>query len=335
MKRKRLFSFGALVIAVFSLVIGVASPVMAASGQGGNALRISPVRTDTEIAPGSSKTTEVYVENLTTEPAVLHAIVNDFVASKDESGTPSIILDENKSAPVRSLKQYVAPIADFTLQPSERKMIPVVISIPKGADAGGYFGAVRFAPASNNANKMLTLSASVGSLFLVKVPGELKEEASISSFEIRRNDMVMLSPVLTSKKDLKGVIRVQNNGNVQLQPYGKVLLKKAGKVVATYEINNEQPRGNVLPDSIRRFEFNLDKLGSFGKYTLEANLGYGSKGQLLTATKTFYMIPVGALIAVGVIVVAIVVAIFVLPRMIKNYNARVIRKATGGRGKKK
>ena len=47
------------------------------------------------------------------------------------------------------------------------------------------------------------------------------------------------------------------------------------------------------------------------------------------------MIPVGALIAVGVIVVAIVVAIFVLPRMIKNYNARVIRKATGGRGKKK
>lgn len=335
MKQKRVFSFGALVIAIFSLVIGVASPALAAE-QGGNALRVSPVRTELDIEPGSSKKTEVYVENLTAEPAVLHAIVNDFVASKDETGTPSIILDENKSAPVRSLKQYVSKIDDFTLQPNERKAVSVVISVPKDADAGGYFGAVRFAPASENKNKMLTLSASVGSLFLVKVPGELKEEASIASLEIRKKDTVMVSPIQTSKKDLTGVIRIQNSGNVQLQPYGKILLKKAGKVVATYEINNQQPRGNVLPDSIRRFEFNLDKdLGSFGKYTLEANLGYGSKGQLLTASKTFYMIPVGALVAIGLLIVLVIVAVFILPRMIKNYNARVIRKATGGRGKKK
>jgi hypothetical protein len=330
MLRRRMFASLGLVVGAFAIVFS--SSVLPAAAQtntnGGNALKVSPVRNDLEIKPGATQTIDVYVQNLTAEPAKLKAIINDFVANKDESGAPSIILDENKSAPSRSLKQYVTKIPDFTLQPNENKNIKVTITIPANADAGGYFGAVRFAPASSDTNQTLSLSGSVGSLVLVRVPGDLKEKANIVSLDVRNKDN-HANTLYTSNKNLHGAIRIQNTGNVQLQPFGKVQLKKSGKVLGVYEINNVQPRGNVLPDSIRRFDFKLDNLGSFGKYTLDANIGYGSKGELLTTSTTFYIVPVPVMIITAVVLALIIFAIFVLPKMIKKYNQRVIAKATG------
>lgn len=330
MVRRRMFASLGLLVGAFAIIFGSSiAPVQAQSNNNsGNALKVSPVRNDLEIKPGASQTIDVYVQNLTGEKATLKAIVNDFIANKDESGAPSIILDEDKAAPQRSLKQYVEKIPEFTLNANENKNIKVKISIPADADAGGYFGAVRFAPASSDTNKTLSLSGSVGSLILVRVPGDLKEQANIKSLEVRNKDNHANS-LYTSNKDLHGAVRIENTGNVQLQPFGKVQLKKSGKVLGVYEINNVQPRGNVLPDSIRRFDFKLDNLGSFGKYTLEANIGYGSTGQLLTASTTFYIVPVPVMILAGLVILLVIFAIFVLPKMIKKYNQRVIAKATG------
>lgn len=331
MKRRTLLaSFGAIV-ASLTLFIGTVSPIsaQAASQNGaGNALKVSPVRNDLEVKPGSSQVVDIYVQNLTSRPANLRAIVNDFVASADESGTPNIILDESKAAPTRSLKQYVEKVPDFTIQPNEQKNVKVKVTIPKEADAGGYFGVVRFAPAGSGSDKTLTLSGSVGSLLLVKVPGDLREQANIASFDVRKDSKA--GSYFTTGKDLQAVVRVKNSGNVQIEPFGKIMLKKGGETLGTYEVNNTKPRGNVLPDSIRRFDIALgDKVGSFGKYTLDANLGYGSKGQLITATSTFYVVPVPVIIISLLVLLLVAFTIFVLPRLIKRYNQRVIQKATG------
>jgi len=335
MVRRKIFASIGMVLGALAIVVSSA-PVYAATATAptgsGNALKISPVRNDLEIKPGASQTIDVYVQNLSSSEIKLHTIINDFVASKDETGSPNIILDENKSAPVRSLKKYVAPIADFSVKPNEQHNVKVTINVPKDADAGGYFGAVRFTPADTASSKTLSLSASVGSLVLVKVPGDLKEQASITSLDVRKDNDA--STLFTSKKDLDGVVRIQNSGNVQVQPFGKVLLKKSGKVLASYEVNNTQPRGNVLPDSIRRFTFPMEKdLGSFGKYTLEANLGYGTKGQLITASTTFYIVPVSVVVISVLVLLIILFAIFVVPRLVKRYNANVVKKATGAKKK--
>ena len=339
MRRK----FLASLTAIMSLVIVATSTsgAMAATNANtktltgtGNALKISPVRTDLEIKPGETKTIDVYVQNITSANIKLHAIVNDFTAGKDESGTPNILLDENKFAPIRSFKKYVAPIGDFDVKPNEQHNVKVTIAIPKDAAAGGYYGAVRFEPAGSSSNQSLSLSASVGSLVLVTVPGDLKEQANIASLDVRKIDpktnQESAGSFFTNGKYLFGAVRIENKGNIQVQPFGKVLLKKSGKTLASYEINNTTPRGNVLPDSIRKFEFDVSKnVGAFGKYTLEANLGYGTKGELLTATKTFYIVPVPVMITLGAILLVILFAIFVLPRMIKSYNRRIVQKATG------
>jgi hypothetical protein len=59
------------------------------------------------------------------------------------------------------------------------------------------------------------------------------------------------------------------------------------------------------------------------------NFGYGSNGQLLSGQTTFYVVPVGLIIAVIIVLLLIAFGIFGLPRLIRAYNRSVIRKARG------
>ncbi len=330
-KRAR-FSVVAAIMAGF-LVINLAAPLAHAATQttsAGNAIKVAPVRTDLTIQPGQSRQVSITLQNLTNATVQYAAIVNDFVAGSGESGQPALILDANKFAPSHSLKRYIAPIPNVTVGGGQSKDVTVSITIPKDAAAGGYYGAVRFAPAGSiDPTKNVTLSASVGSLILVKVPGDIKENVTLASFDVRTDpEATSGSSFFTSNKNLYAVARFKNTGNVHEQPFGKVVLKRGSKVLQTVEINNTDPRGNVLPDSIRRFSVKLDKVGLWGKYTVEGNFGYGSSGQLVSGASTFYVFPLTyILIGLGILLL-IAGAIVGLPRAIKRYNQSIIRRAT-------
>jgi hypothetical protein len=307
--------------------IGFSQASAATANSGGNGLRISPVRTDITISPGESQTVMITTTNVTTAVEDLEAVVNDFTASADESGNPAILLGTNQYAPSHSLKRFVEPIPDFTLQPGQEKTITATIKVPANAAGGGYYGAIRFAPASEGANQTVTLAGSVGSLVIVTVPGNIIDRLTIASFDARKNDQV--SSFYTSNKGIDATIRFQNEGNVQEEPFGKVLLKNhSGKIIGQYEVNNTEPRGNVLPDSIRKFSVPLTNVGSFGIYKLEGNFGYASNGQLLSASTTIYVVPILAIIIFILIVLVLLFLVFVMPKLVKSYNDRVIKKAS-------
>jgi hypothetical protein len=325
-QRRTLLTKVAGVAAAFAILLGATVPAYAASSVGsGNGLKVSPVHTDLTITPGSSKTVDVFITNVTSQTTTFQVTVNDFTASGDESGNPALLLND-QPAPTHSLKQFVPNLANVTLKPNEQKDVKVPISIPASAPAGGYFGAVRFAASNNTTgNQNVALSASVASLILVKVPGDYKEVMSIVSLDTRVKDK--LHSIFTSPKDINGVVRFQNSGDVQEQPFGKMTVTDfRGKTVFVTEVNNGEDAGNVLPNSIRKFSVPLQNIGSFGKYTLRGDFGYG-KGQTLTATTTFYVLPVWLLITVAVLILLIIVAIIEVPRLMKRYNRRVLRRA--------
>lgn len=330
---KRLSRIILAAIATLSLVVIAALPAYAATASttSGNGLKISPVRTDLTINPGTSKTITLFVQNVTSTTTTFHAVVNDFVAGSGENGAPALILDPTQYAPTNSLKRDISVIPDITIAPGQTQPVKVTIAIPQGAPGGGYFGAVRFVPSSAAAGKQnVTLSASVGSLILVRVPGDIKDNLTIKSFDVRGNpNSNTPSSFYTSNKSLFAIVRFSNQGNVQEQPFGKVLLKKGAHTLQTTEINNTDPKGNVLPDSIRRFSVPLDKVGSWGKYTVEGNFGYGTNGQLLSASSTFYVVPVTFIVMGILVLVLVLAAIFGLPRAIRRYNQRILRR--GGR----
>jgi hypothetical protein len=298
-----------------------ATPPTSASGNG---YRVSPVRTDLTLAPGSSRTVTVFIRNVSTARENLQVVANDFQA-KDETGTPALLLN-GQDAPVHGLRKYMTvPTAPIPLQPGEQKAVTVQINLPAKLAAGGYFGAVRFAPVSSTGSNTVNLAASVASLVLVRVSGPVREQLSIASFDVRQNDSPRL--IFTSGNNLKAAVRFINNGQVQEVPFGKVLLRQGDNTKASYEINTTDPKANVLPSSIRRFDVSLDKVGKFGKYTVEGNFGYGTNGQLVTAKTNIYVIPLGLIIAVLAAILLILFLIFGLPRMMRDHDRRVLRRA--------
>ncbi len=112
---------------------------------------------------------------------------------------------------------------------------------------------------------------------------------------------------------------VKNVGNSFLKPFGKVTVKNmSGKEVYSYEINNTDPRGNVLPNTERAFTDELKNIGSFGRYTIVSGVTYGDGGEILTQESTFWVIPFWFVAVAVVILVLIIAGIVVLVRKIKN-----------------
>ncbi|MDB5185108.1 MAG: hypothetical protein JWN38_916 [Candidatus Saccharibacteria bacterium] len=322
----------ALLLLTLAVIVASSLPANAKAAAGANGIRLSPVRTDLTVAPGQSQTVNITVTNITADSSDLGASINDFTA-RDESGQPAIAFAGDPAAVSKhGLKKYVSAIPNFTLASGQQKNIAVKITMPANAPGGGYFGAICIAPAGTlgDSGRNVYLAGSVCSLIIVTVPGDVTSKLTIASFDTRRKDDT--KSLFTSRKGVDGVVRFQNSGDIQEQPFGKITLKnRSGKTLATYEINNTDPRGNVLPDSIRKFTVPLDKVGSFGIYKLEGNFGYGSNGQLLTASTTFYVIPTAAILGFIALVLVVAFIIFVLPRLISRYNQWVIRQARGRR----
>lgn len=330
MKRAR--SYLALTLVGIVLLAGV-SPKAGAQASGssngqGNGLKIAPVRTDLTIEKGGSRQVTLYVENVTAFPVTVSGVTNDFVPSDDESGEPRIILDEKQSAPGNSFKRLVGQLPSMRLQPNERREIRVTLSVPRDAESGGYYGAIRYAPGSNRGDDNVALTASVGTIFLIRVPGNITEKLQVESFNVANeegnpNSLFDAGPVTVQT-------RFKNLGNIHVQPFGKITVKNfSGKVIQETEINNTQPRGSILPGSVRKFDQKVEEEKLFGRYTVEGSFGYGSDGELILAKKTFYVIPFKLIAA---IIFGLAFLIFILPKAIRAYNRSIIRRASSQTG---
>lgn len=288
-----------------------------------NTLKVTPVRSDIEIKPGENKTVQVTVSNLTDAPITVHPVENDFVAG-DERGTPALILDEDKYAPTRSLKRFMSPLTDVTIPAGEAKTIDVLITVPKDAQAGGYFGAVRFAPVSPDGGGQVNLSASVASLILLKVPGNIIEKLNLTNFDIQQNGTS--GSYFNTPDNLQASVRFENKGGLQAGPFGKLSVKKDDKVVYETDFNNANPRDMILPDSARRWDIPLDKIEKFGHYTVNATFTYGAKNQTIEVNKSFWVIPmayiIAAIVALVILLILIGVGIWLL---VRNYKKRQLR----------
>jgi hypothetical protein len=286
-----------------------------------NSLKISPLRSDLTLDPGKSGVVKTYVTNLTKDTVILKAIENDFVAG-DEKGTPSLILDENSYAPSHSLKRFMVPLQTVTVAAGQTQEVDVHVVVPKTAQAGGYYGAIRFAPAGTS-SQQIALSQSVASLILLTVSGPTVEQMILTNFDVQQNGGTASN--FRTPDNLALLVRFQNKGNLQEAPFGQVAIQKGKKIVYTYDFNQTQPRNEVLPDSSRRWTVPLKGLGKFGKYTVSGTFGYGTKGQTINIEKTVWIIPTTYIMA-GVGAVVLLLAIGVGSFLfLRSYKRRILR----------
>lgn len=309
----------ASLLAVGLLVVSVA-PV-AAQQENGSGLSISPTRTELSIKPGEAGTVSITLKNVTKGSVTAKALVNDFEADND-TGEPKLITDDTKQS-AASVRNFLLGLDDIPLAPGEQKDIVIPVQIPSDASPGAYYGVIRYqaVPKSEGAQGagQVALTASVGSLVLIEVPGNITEKIQLQSVKAYLNGKT--GTVFTKKPTQVGV-KIKNLGNSFAKPFGQVQIQNmAGKQVGSYELNNSTPRGNVLPSAERTFKDDLKGVSAPGRYKIIANISYGSGGEVLNYVSTFWFVPVWLLIVVGVLVLVLIGSAVYL---FKRYNSRSI-----------
>lgn len=285
-------------------------------------IQISPTLVKLNASRGSTYNVNLTVTNVTGSDLLYKTSVSDFGAS-GETGSPHIFIN-TKLSPAASIRTWVDTIPQFTLTSHQSKTITAQITIPTNAEPGGHYGVIQFsgnAPTLNSTG--VGLSASAGVLMLITVAGNINQQANLDSF--------YTSPSVNGKESsffeagpVYFIVRIQNVGNVHVEPAGNISVTDIfGNVVSTVPVN--QDKSNVLPNSIRRFVgAKVNKSWMFGMYTANLTLGYGNHGQAITNTITFWVIPYRLIL---VILLVLITVIYILRRMIKVYNRRIIENA--------
>jgi hypothetical protein len=320
-------------LSIFFLSAALALTIsMPTNAEGGQALEVAPPIINLTADPGQTINTQIIVRNISNGELSIVNEINDFIAA-DENGAPKVIIDEEIDNPY-SLKAWIEPIKELKLASKKTEKLNVTIRVPKNASPGGYYGAVRFSgiPSSLEGTGV-SLSASIGSLLMIRVSGDTKQEMAVEEFYTSHKGY---NSSVFEGKPIDFSVRLKNNGNVFEKPRGQILIYDMfNNLIAAVNVNLSS--SNVLPDSVRKFDQTLDSatLGTrmlFGQYTAKLKMTYGADYKQTVETElTFWVIPYTLILTV---IAGIVGGFFALRFAIKRYNQYIIdlsRRADEGR----
>lgn len=325
----------------FVVVLGIliTSAVFSRSAQ---ALTVIPPSVEFTADPGQTIQTEVKLYNETASSMTLYSDVRNFSA-KDESGTPTFDFTTEPTDLATWIDVSEEPLV---IGAGERVSIPVTITVPNDAEPGGHYAVLFYGnqPPSDGGATQIAIGSKVGSLFLVRVSGEIVENGSIASFGLGDKQFATHLPVVFG-------LRFNNSGNVHVRPTGTITVTNMfGKTSTTLELNPN--KGATLPGTIRNYQTTWEKntaasstgniwsdfwkeVGNewrnfaFGRYTAQAVMTFGATTPQQTgASVSFWIIPWQLLSILVIIVAAIVLGLIF---GIKKYNSWIIQKAQAGK----
>lgn len=268
------------------------------------------------VSPGKVQPEIIKIKNVGSSTATYYPEVFDF--KSDNKTSSPIILKEGEENGSYSLAKWISISKEpITLEPGVSAARNFVITVPSDAEPGGHYGTILFSTSKPSVEPSnISLANKVGSLILVRVAGDAKESAKITSFTTDKDTY--------EEAVVKFTTTVENTGNVHVQPKGVIEVKNIfGGTVAGLDIN--QLSGNVLPGSSRIFESVWKDPGfKFGYYTASVTLAYGNPSQTITSTTSFWIIPWMTLL-IALIVIAVILAILIFA--IKRYNRWIVARA--------
>ena len=159
--------------------------------------------------------------------------------------------------------------------------------------------------------------------------GDAKEQMSVEQFSASKNGK---DNWLFESQPIEFIARLKNEGSTHEQPTGSIVVSDMfGNKIAGVNVNLTQ--NNVLPGSIRKFTQTLDKgaLGDrflFGRYTADMKVSYGSRGQSMTASTSFWVIPYRL---IGFAIILLIIGYIMLRIAMARYNERVIARSRSRR----
>jgi hypothetical protein len=297
------------------------------------ALTISPPVKEMVGDPGETVNGMVKVYNETDQDITVYSSLSDFSAKEGEGGEPQLI--ETKDNDVKSLSSWIdVSKGPFEIKPLDWQNVVFQVKIPKDAEPGGHYAAIFFGPDAPNAQEgAVSLNYRAGSLVLLKVSGEVKEEGRVKEFTTR------FKKKFFSHIPVNFELRVENKGNVHFKPTGAVeILNIFGGKITEISIIKNSAGGNVLPKSTRKYDITWGETEEknipqgfwniaryqwknfyIGQYKAMAIISM-PKGQLENVSTSFWIIP-------WQLIIIIVFVLTLLYFVFRQYNKWIIRKA--------
>ncbi len=314
--------FGLLVVLLAQLAIPVA-----ASADNGQALSITPPVLELPGEPGKTATASIKLTNISSGDLLIKSQINDFGA-KNETGEPNIIFDYTQEGSYTLHSWVVAP-PPFVLGSKQSKVVQFQINVPADAEPGGHYAVFRFTGQAPELQETgVAISASIGSLVLMRIGGAVQEKASVVEYYSATPTFAKSSFFETGP--ISFVERIRNDGNIHLKPTGTIevtdmLGRNAGTLRVNGDPNNPQdPPRSILPQSIRRFQQTLNSKWMFGRYTAKMKLTYGVNSTPLESVTTFWVIPYKLILLILLIAIAL---FFIIRFLIRRYNQHIINLA--------
>lgn len=257
-------------------------------------LSVSPPVFELSANPGEVNENSVRVTNLSDKPQTIQVDKRNFTALGEEGG---VDLTEDETS--FSLAEWIEVDKGETVIPAQSsEVFEFTIAVPNNAEPGGHFGSLIFKTKVKPLDEDeagASVGQEVGSLLLVKVAGDIEEDARIAGFSPEKG--------FYESGPVEFATRIKNNGNVHFKPRGNITINNMfGSEVAKLQLDER----NVLPGSIRKVGTVWDDPGfRIGRYTANLSVVYGSEGDILNSSATFVMLPYKPILA-GLIVLAIV-----------------------------
>jgi hypothetical protein len=284
---------------------------------------VTPPLFQLTIGPGESWSSSVKVVNNNAYDVSYAPQVVDFEA-QGETGigkfVPLIESFANEPVQTGSLGSWIEVSKDpIFVKAGSSGDIPFTVRVPENADPGGHYAAIMIGPyEGENAAKgsNMKINSFVTSLLFVRIKGEIIESGRIREFSSEK--------ALYQVPEANFTLRFENTGNTHLQPKGSITLYNMwGKERGQVQINENSNFGNVLPRSIRKYEFSWTgekSLFDIGRYSAIVTLAYGDEGkQNASATAYFWVIPVvPALITLGIVLATGLILMWFIRRYIRR-----------------
>ncbi len=289
-------------VLAFVLALTTTSPP-ASLAQTAFGLSAIPPRLEIEVQPGQVVTKEIKVRNESKIDKYINTSVRDFIVT-DTLGTPIQLEDVDQSDNRWAASSWiqVSP-TNLKLRPGETQNLMLTVITPDDATPGGHYAMVIHAP--NNETVLnesgALVQANVGTLVYLNVPGAIKQNAKIKSFS---------APSFSEYGPINFNTTITNLSDIHISPASSIQVTNLlGIKTASIYL---QP-GNIFPYTSRNFTAALNRKWLLGRYKAQLNSAYGTNGNLLTSTIFFWVIP-WKLILVGLTVILIILALFLINR---------------------
>jgi hypothetical protein len=302
----RFFSFASSLI-IFMIICGFlttdahAYTVEKHPDQVTGQLVVSPTKYDLKMKPGETSSQDIMVANRTGNTQTIEFSVEDFEGSDDPAQATVFMGDEDSNWGAR---RWIEPeLGSIVLNQGETVTFRAKISVPRGAEPGGHYAALFSSSDMDTTDEQgsaISVTSRVGCLFLITVSGDVVEDGYLSPPE---------APTFAEYGPMEIGLVFNNTGNVHLKPAGRIIISNfLGQTVAEIPVKEWV----VLPESSRRNLVEWDQHYLFGRYTVRAEITFGSDGQQVITSQNLWAMPWKIVLAVIALLIIFILLISLL-----------------------